>query len=154
MSYFVMLVICTFFTGIYPENLSISFFGTDTSEGIDLTINNIRNKTGVIQIGIFDSEAGYPDKPVYSFTLAKDTILNSRLRIFIPLGEKGAIGITVLDDENKNKKMDYVFGIKPKEGFGFSNNPAVPGRKPPPFSATRINYTGGRLRVTINMKYV
>ena len=126
----------------------------NNSNGIDLIINNIRNKTGVLQIGVFDSEAGYPDKPVFSFTLAKDTISSGKLRVFIPLKNQCNIGITVLDDENRNKKMDFVFGIKPREGFGFSNNPVVPGRKPPPFSETKIEYAGGRLKLSINMKYV
>jgi uncharacterized protein (DUF2141 family) len=122
--------------------------------GIDLIISNIRNKTGYIQINVFDSETGYPGKAQIKFTLSKDTIVSGRLRIFIPLLKPGSFGITVLDDENKNEKMDFVFGIKPREGFGFSNNPRVPGRKPPSFNDTRINYSGGINEVVIYMKYI
>jgi uncharacterized protein (DUF2141 family) len=154
MKYIILFVISAFIAGVSPEKSVLQFFKVNNPEGIDLTINNIRNKTGVIQIGVFDSDRGYPDKPVFSFTLAKDTMLNGKLKLFIPLKEHGTIGITVLDDENKNKKMDFIFGIKPKEGFGFSNNPIVPGRKAPPFSETRINFTGGTLRINIIMKYV
>ena len=34
--------------------------------------------------------------------------------------KKGIYGLAVLDDENRNTKMDYGW-IMPKEGFGFGN---------------------------------
>jgi uncharacterized protein (DUF2141 family) len=154
MKYVILFSICIFLRITLFARIDQQDRKPEITHGIDLTINNIRNKTGAIQIGVFDSEAGYPDKPVFSFTLAKDTIGSGRLRLFIPMKNPGIFGITVLDDENRNKRMDFVFGIKPREGFGFSNNPIVPGRKPPPFNETKINYHGGRLKVNINMKYI
>jgi uncharacterized protein (DUF2141 family) len=124
------------------------------SDGIHLIISNIRNKTGYIQVNVFDAETGYPEKSKFRFTLSKDTMSSGKLRMFIPLEKSGSFCITVLDDENRNEKMDFIFGIKPKEGFGFSNNPRVPGRKPPPFSDARINYAGGKREVLIIMKYL
>ena len=35
--------------------------------------------------------------------------------------DSGTYGISVLDDENVNNRMDYNFIGIPKEGFGFSN---------------------------------
>jgi uncharacterized protein (DUF2141 family) len=154
MNCFILSVISAFFVVNSPEKSQTTFQNIDNPDGIELIISNIRNKTGVLQIGVFDSETGYPDKPVFSFTMAKDTIVSGKLRLFIPLKNSCNIGITVLDDENRNKKMDFVLGIKPREGFGFSNNPVVPGRKPPPFDETRIKYSGGRMRLDINMKYI
>jgi uncharacterized protein (DUF2141 family) len=124
------------------------------ASGIKLTINNIRNKTGFIQVNVFESESGYPDKAEFKFTLSKDTIDARKIRMFIPISKPGSFGISILDDENRNEKMDFVFGIKPKEGFGFSNNPRVPGRKPPPFDETRIIFTGGIKEVIVNLKYI
>jgi len=154
MKYVILFFLCIFLENSPFARIDQQNGKPNITNGIDLTINNIRNKTGVLQIGVFDSEAGYPDKPVFSFTVAKDTILSGKLRLFIPLKNPCHMGITVLDDENRNKKMDFIFGIKPKEGFGFSNNPVVPGRKAPPFSETRMEYQGGRMKVNINMKYV
>jgi uncharacterized protein (DUF2141 family) len=139
---------------VQPGEVNRSVIQSRNTGGISLTINNIRNKTGFIQINVFDSETGYPDKADFKFTLSKDTIVSGRLRLFIPLRKPGSIGISVLDDENGNEKMDFVFGIKPREGFGFSNNPRVPGRKPPPFEATRLNFMGGIKEVNINLKYI
>ncbi|MFN8210360.1 MAG: DUF2141 domain-containing protein [Bacteroidales bacterium] len=79
---------------------------------------------------------------------------NNSLRIFIPITKQGSVAISVLDDENANGKMDFIFGIMPKEGFGFSNNPPVRSRKAPPFSITSFVFKGGNSSVTVDMKYI
>jgi uncharacterized protein (DUF2141 family) len=139
---------------IFPSESINGFWQNKNSEGIELIISNIRNKEGLIRIGVFDSETGYPDNPSFSFSLAKDTLFSGKLRLFIPLKNPGNFGISVLDDENRNMKMDYIFGIKPKEGFGFSNNPKVTSRKAPPFEQTRFRYSGGRSKINISMVYI
>ena len=133
--------------------LSISGSGQQKT-GVELNISNIRNQTGLIRIGVFTSEEGYPDSPSMNYSLAKDTLNGGLLRLFVPLEETGSIAITVLDDENSNGKMDYIFGIKPREGFGFSNNPDVKSRKAPPFDTTLFNFTGGIQKIGITMKYI
>jgi uncharacterized protein (DUF2141 family) len=154
MNYISILVIQFLLESSNCQYVQESKVKDNLNTGIDLIISNIRNKQGVIQIGIFDTEKGYPDKPVFSFTLAKDTIFSGKLRLFIPLKKEGLYAITVLDDENKNGRMDYLFGIMPKEGFGFSNNPKMTGRKPPPFNESLINYSGGVKTISVNMKYI
>jgi len=121
---------------------------------IDLTINNLKGSAGLVRIGIFNNETGYPDMPAFSYSLAKDTMKNGRLRLVIPIGKHGELGISVLDDENENGKMDYIFGIMPKEGFGFSNNPKVTSKKAPPFATTSFTYKGGERKIDINMVYM
>ena len=139
---------------VFFQSITIAQQDKTKKEGIFLTINNIRNKTGLMRIGVFLDEKGYPDAPAIGYSIAKDTIKNNRLRIFIPLAEQGSIAISVLDDENANGKMDFIFGIMPKEGFGFSNNPPVRSRKAPPFSITSFVFKGGNSSVTVDMKYI
>jgi uncharacterized protein (DUF2141 family) len=139
---------------IFPSESVIGFWQNKNSDGIELVISNIKNREGLIRIGVFDSETGYPDNPSFSFSLAKDTLSSGKLRLFIPLKNPGNYEISVLDDENKNGKMDYIFGIKPKEGFGFSNNPKVTSRKAPPFEQTRFKYPGGKIKIGIGMVYI
>ena len=121
---------------------------------IDLTINNLKGTKGLVRIGIFMNEKGYPDQPAFNYSLAKDSLKNGQLRLIIPVDKSDAISISVLDDENDNGMMDYKFGIFPKEGFGFSNNPKVTSKKAPPFSATSFRFTGGEIRTEINMVYM
>ena len=122
--------------------------------GIRLKLTNIRNGKGLIRIGVFTSDAGYPDKPSYNFSLGKDSIKNGMLRFYIPFEKAGPVSLSVLDDDNRNERMDYVFGIMPKEGFGFSNNPKITIRGFPPFKATSFNFTGGITEIAITMVYI
>jgi uncharacterized protein (DUF2141 family) len=121
---------------------------------IDLTIVNLKGSVGLVRIGIFTTDKGYPDQPAFNYSLAKDTLKNGRLRLMIPVDKTGDICISVLDDENENGKMDYKFGIMPKEGFGFSNNPKVTSRKPPPFTVTSFRFKGGERKTEVNMVYM
>jgi uncharacterized protein (DUF2141 family) len=122
--------------------------------GIELIISNIQNKEGFIRIGLFNSETGYPDKPTISYSLSKDTISGGKMVLFIPLSRPGRYGVSILDDENGNGKMDYFLKLIPKEGFGFSNNPKIISRKAPPFSDTLFRYSSGRTTVNVKMVYL
>jgi uncharacterized protein (DUF2141 family) len=97
---------------------------------------------------------GYPDKPAYNFSLAKDTIKNGTMRFFIPVDKPGPVSFCILDDDNRNEKMDYIFGIMPKEGFGFSNNPKISLRGAPSFSTTSFSYSGGIKEISVRMIYM
>jgi uncharacterized protein (DUF2141 family) len=121
---------------------------------IDLTIRNLNKTAGLVRIGIFTSETGYPDHPAFNYSLAKDSLKNGLLRLVIPVDKPGYISISVLDDENENGKMDYRFGILPKEGFGFSNNPKIKSRKAPSFNVTSFRFSGGERKIEINMVYM
>lgn len=123
-------------------------------DGIELIISNIRNNTGLIRIGMYNSDKGYPDHPEVSFSLAKDTLKSGTMRLFIPVKEPGSFGFSILDDENENGKMDYRLGILPKEGFGFSNNPRILRMKEPPFKETSFIYSGGKKVVMVRMTYI
>jgi uncharacterized protein (DUF2141 family) len=125
-----------------------------TNDRIEFTINNIRNKSGLIRIGVFSSPEGYPDKPSESYSFSKDTIKTGQLRFLMPAKQSGSFAITILDDENSNGKMDYRLGIIPREGFGFSNNPKVTGHKAPSFEQTAIKFKGGKIRISVRMVYI
>lgn len=128
--------------------------GQIVKNNIKLTINNLKGTDGLVRVGIFTNANGYPDQPAINYSLAKDTLINGRLRMVIPVEGPCEISISVLDDENENGRMDYKFGIMPKEGFGFSNNPKVTSKKAPPFSLTSFRFKGGELGTEINMVYM
>ena len=119
---------------------------------IELVINKINNNKGVIRIGMYNNDAGYPDTPATGFTYAKDTLQNGLLRVSIPVSQLGTYAFSVLDDENNNGKMDYIIGIIPKEGFGFSNNPKIT-IKSPSFTETAFRFEGRTIKVEISMIY-
>jgi uncharacterized protein (DUF2141 family) len=136
------------------SNIPLPFSDQQVKNHIDLTINNLKGYNGLVRIGIFTSDTGYPDQPAFNYSLAKDTLKNGKLKLVIHVDKSSLISISVLDDENGNGEMDYKFGIMPKEGFGFSNNPKVTSKKAPPFNITSFRFSGGEKKIDINMVYM
>ncbi|MGY2734263.1 DUF2141 domain-containing protein [Sphingomonas sp. UYP23] len=64
----------------------------------------------------------------------------------------GDYAVAVIHDENNNRKLDTFAGI-PREGFGFSRNPAV-SFGPPRFAAARFTLTSDADRQQIRMRYL
>jgi uncharacterized protein (DUF2141 family) len=154
MSWLTLLLLQSLFISTSPTNSDRVNYQDNQSDGIELIITNVRNKKGLIQLGLYDSDIGYPYKPGASFLFKKDSLISGNLRLFIPLKKTGSFAISILDDENMNAKMDYRLGIIPREGFGFSNNPKIRGMKEPSFEMTSFKYNGGRMVVTIRMVYI
>jgi len=88
---------------------------------ITVIIKDIKTPKGQILMGIYKDDVSFdkeiPYKKVQAF---KTKISNGRLEVEVKL-EPGKYGISLMDDENFNGKMDYNFIGIPKEGFGFSN---------------------------------
>ena len=85
-----------------------------------LNVSEIRNKNGVIRLGIYkDNSTFQEEKPFLVKSFSKDKLIDGKLTFSFSVNV-GEFGIALLDDENENGKMDYSFFI-PQEGFGFSN---------------------------------
>jgi uncharacterized protein (DUF2141 family) len=63
----------------------------------------------------------------------------------------GDYALAVLHDENGNAKADRLLGI-PREGVGFSRNPALT-FGPPSFAAARFHVSGPSMKQDIRIKY-
>ncbi len=97
--------------------LSLSSF----SQTLIVELSGIRNKDGLIRLAFFVSETNFKsEKPAFERLLSKTNVLNGNLVVRLDSIPPGSYGIALLDDENKNGKLDYKF-ILPKEGVGFSN---------------------------------
>ena len=100
--------------------IPILAFNQETIE-IKIKVEGIRNSQGQIVLSAFKTEKEFDDEtPVYHFTIdkssIKDGVLNTSVRL--PIGNWG---LTLLDDENSDAKMEYNFFGITEEGFGFSN---------------------------------
>lgn len=118
---------------------------------ITISIDNIRNDKGLIYFALYNCPDDYnneanhkrsgsvrPEKGSVSFTLYN-----------LP---KGVYGMSVLHDENMNKKMDFnLLGI-PKEGFGFSENPGLRVGAPN-FDAIKFELKENT-SININLRYI
>jgi len=94
----------------------------------------------------------------YYLACAKDP---ARIERVVPSGEAGSIRIAdvapgeyallVIHDENRNGKLDTMLGV-PREGFGFSRNPAL--RMGPPHYGDVHFAIAGHSRQAVKLKYL
>ena len=91
------------------------------TQTIPIIIKNIRNSKGRISIGVFkDASSFEEEKPYRIIVIPKKEMTNGMLKTTIEI-ESGVYGLSILDDENSDAKMEYNMVGMPKEGFGFSN---------------------------------
>lgn len=88
---------------------------------IPVKVTGIRSTEGDIIINVFKDQESYDkEQPYKKYTFDKKALDKGTMTVRFAL-EPGTYGITMLDDENKNGKIDKNFMRIPKEGFGFSN---------------------------------
>jgi uncharacterized protein (DUF2141 family) len=120
---------------------------------LDITITNIQNKTGNIQLGFFKNADSFDEeKPYIKKVFPKNTVVNGQMNIKLNW-ESGVFGIALLDDEDKDGDMSYNFVGFPQEGFGFSNFYET-GLKKPDFTKFCFYLNKETKKITIKVRYM
>ncbi|MDX2359644.1 MAG: DUF2141 domain-containing protein [Crocinitomicaceae bacterium] len=88
---------------------------------VTVHIGPIRNTDGQIQLQIYKDQASYKKETPWKFFLLSKKLIKDGIITYKVTGlEPGTYGFALLDDENKDTKMNYGFFL-PKEGYGFSD---------------------------------
>ena len=91
------------------------------AQTISIEITNIRNNKGKIRLAVFkDNDSFKKERGFIEKIYPKTDLKNGSMTVKINL-EPGTYGISILDDENNDGKMDYKLIRIPKEGYGFSD---------------------------------
>ncbi len=69
----------------------------------------------------------------------------------VSVSAAGTYAVSLIHDENGNGKLDTALGM-PREGFGFSRNPAI-SFGPPKFKSASFAVNGASAQ-TVKMKYM
>lgn len=90
---------------------------------LKIEIIEIRNRKGKVLVNLFDKAKGFPTNFQFALRTAELEIPESK-KVFVEFDNLpyGDYAVSVLHDENNNKKMDYTLIGLPKEGYCFSNN--------------------------------
>ncbi|ASQ90426.1 hypothetical protein CHL67_05360 [Prosthecochloris sp. GSB1] len=126
--------------------------GTETGQ-LSIRIKNFRNATGYVAIALFNSEEGFPGDSERAFALAGTELRGTEFECILENIPFGTYALSVLHDENRNRKMDKTWIGKPKEGFGTSNNPRFR-FGPPGFDESRFTLDADEVALEIDMKYL
>ncbi|WP_306997106.1 DUF2141 domain-containing protein [Sphingopyxis sp. DBS4] len=118
---------------------------------VEVSITGLRNAKGQVLVCLTTNPKAFPDcsKDKASVRMAVKAVDAGDFIVHAPAD--GTYAIAVVHDENGNNRMDMALFL-PKEGFGFSRNPAIR-MGPPKFKAASFA-VAGEVRQTIRMKYM
>lgn len=149
MKTFQFLLISLFFA----NTLAIDAFAQANENQVSIVFSNIRSNKGNLRLGIFKTQEEFEsEQPFKKISIPKAQLSNGSLSANLQLPE-GTYGISVLDDENNNAKMDYNMVRMPKEGFGFSNYYHT-GFSKPKLSQFVFTVTKGNIKINCKMRYM
>ncbi len=133
---------------VFAFFVSISYAQTGT---IYVEISAINDIKGLMSIGLYSTEKGFPDKgKEYKGTDVKvtgQTVFYTFKDVLL-----GTYAIAIFHDTNSNTKLDKNFFGIPNEGYAFSNNVFGALGLPPSFKDASFKVAGNKT-ITIKMEY-
>ncbi len=124
------------------------------AQDVEVIITGIRSEKGQIVVGVFkDNESFMKEESFLEKRFVKNGISNGEMRVKFSL-EPGIYGLSLLDDENSDGKMEYNFVRLPKEGFGFSDYYHT-GLTRPKFDSFKFSIDQSKKRtITVRIRYL
>lgn len=118
---------------------------------VEVSVTGLRSTKGQLLVCLTTNPKAFPDcsKDKLSVRMAVQAADAGDFVVHAP--RAGTYAIAVVHDENGNNKMDVAIFL-PREGFGFSRNPAIT-VGPPSFKSASFAVAGD-IRQTIKMKYM
>ncbi|HEY0012523.1 MAG TPA: DUF2141 domain-containing protein [Allosphingosinicella sp.] len=118
---------------------------------LEVSIERLRSRRGQVHICLTRDPAHFPDCAGDPAAL-KRSVPAGTASVRFERVQPGAYAVSLFHDENGNGKFDTFAGI-PREGFGFSRNPAVRFGAPR-FRQVVIDLGSGFARQAVRMQYL
>ena len=118
---------------------------------LDVSIDGLRSAKGVVRVCLTADPANFPGC-VDDAEAVRRNIPATEASVRFDALPRGSYAVSVIHDENGNARLDTFAGI-PREGFGFSRNPAIR-FGPPRFSAAAFKLTDVAETQQVRMRYI
>ena len=115
-------------------------------------VENVRNADGLIAVTLYADDSSKFLVHHGSLYVGRVPAVASRTSVCIYLPGTGVYALAVYHDANANRKFDRTAIGLPKEGFGFSNDPAV-FLGMPRFSSVRLSVPRSGMRTSVRLRY-
>ena len=125
--------------------------GATPIASLQLDVQKLRSARGMLQICLTARPESFPNCKNDPRAISR-SVSAAQARVQFDGLFPGSYAIAIVHDENGNRKLDTVMGI-PREGFGFSRNPAI-GFGPPRFDAARFAVDGAAKPQQVRMRYL
>lgn len=139
------------FTVLGSLTLALSA-SANSSSTLTIDVDGLRNRKGQVCLSVFAASIGFPSKTTNAVQSQCIKITDASLRVTLGQLQPGSYAVAVLHDENNDRQANRNFLGIPKEGFGFSRNPAIH-FGPPKFAASAVPVMGSSTNIQIQLKY-
>jgi len=106
---------------------SFRYSDQEAKYSLTIKVENLRNSKGVVQYAIYNKDGSIPDEK-YERYFRKGIAEISKNKSTLTFNDlpAGKYAISILHDENENKKIDKKFLVPmPSEGVGISNYESI-----------------------------
>ncbi len=125
--------------------------GAAPTSTLDVNIDKLRSNRGTLRICLTADPKNFPGCVDDARAVTRSIPASVHAVHFDGL-PYGSYAVAVIHDANSNNKLDTLLGI-PREGFGFSRNPAI-GFGAPRFTAARFDIDETPHLQVITMRYL
>ncbi|MDX2219999.1 MAG: DUF2141 domain-containing protein [Burkholderiales bacterium] len=129
-------------------SLVVASAGTLAAE-LEVVVAGERVAPGIVGCALYATEAGFPMDPTQARMVWVPWQTEGVLCRFTGLTE-GRYAVSVMNDENANRKVDTNFLGMPQEVWGVSNN-ARPTLRPPRFNEAVFTLQGPVTRIEVRL---
>ena len=119
---------------------------------LTISISGLRNTKGNVLVCVTANKKYFPDCSKDPASHRARVLAKSASSISFTGMAAGTYAAALMHDENSNNKLDTAV-FMPKEGFGFSRNPAVV-TGPPKFKSAAFTIGDGKASQSVKMKYM
>lgn len=136
--------------------MALAIFATDGAHAADeasltVSVTNLRNMKGQVHVCLTANAKAFPDCSKDPAAIKRSVRASAATSISFTGLASGTYALSLIHDENGNGKLDTSLAI-PREGFGFSRNPAI-AFGPPKFASAAFALSGEASQ-TVKMKYM
>jgi uncharacterized protein (DUF2141 family) len=122
-----------------------------SSGKLNVSVAGVRSDNGSVRCGLYSSANGFRE-PGREMRGAVAPIKNGQATCVFNGIPAGTYAIAVFHAERNETQMETGLFGKPKQGYGFSNNPSST-FGPPGFASAAIAYKGGALNLPVQLSY-
>ena len=123
----------------------------EPSGKLTVSVIGVRSDSGTVRCGLYSSPAGFRE-PGHEMRGAVAQIKNGLAACVFNALPAGTYAVAVFHAEHNETQMETGLFGKPKQGYGFSNNPSST-FGPPSFSSAAFKYRGGGLNLPVQLSY-
>jgi uncharacterized protein (DUF2141 family) len=118
---------------------------------LSVTVAGVRNDNGAVRCGLYSSPDGFRE-PGRELRGSVAHIKNGRATCVFNGIPAGSYAVAVFHAEHNETRMETGLFGRPKQGYGFSNNPSST-FGPPSFASAAFQYNGGNLTLPVQLSY-